>query len=83
MEALDCWFRIARTVNWKHFTEVRRTYSSADQVSVASGNTVTVFNVGGNKVRLVTAIHFNTQTVYILRVLTHQEYDKEAWKRRL
>lgn len=66
-----------------HFADVRRTYPSADKVKVASGNTVTVFNIGGNKIRLVTAIHYNTQTVYILRVLTHQEYDKEGWKRQL
>ena len=40
-----------------------------------------VFNIGGNKYRLITAIHFNRQKVYIRHVLTHEEYDRGAWKR--
>ena len=39
-----------------------------------------VFNIGGNKYRLITAIHFNRRKVYIRHVLTHQEYDRGAWK---
>lgn len=40
-----------------------------------------VFNIGGNKYRLVTSVHFNRDKVYIRHVLTHQEYDKENWKK--
>lgn len=40
----------------------------------------TVFNVGGNKVRLIAAIHYNRGKIYIRHVLTHREYDKGAWK---
>lgn len=40
----------------------------------------TVFNVGGNKVRIIAAIHYNRGKVYIRQVLTHSEYDKGAWK---
>jgi mRNA interferase HigB len=39
-----------------------------------------VFNIAGNKFRLITAIHINTGTVYIRDVLTHSEYDKGRWK---
>jgi len=39
-----------------------------------------VFNIGGNKARLIAAIHYNTQKLYIRAVLTHTEYDKNKWK---
>jgi len=42
---------------------------------------LTVFNIGGNKIRLIAAVHFNTQCLYIRHVLTHKEYDKEKWKK--
>jgi mRNA interferase HigB len=37
-------------------------------------------NIGGNKVRIITAIHYNRKIIYIRHVLTHKEYDKEFWK---
>ena len=48
---------------------------SADQVGK-----LTIFNIGGNKVRLIAAIHYNRKKVYICAVLTHQEYDQNKWK---
>ena len=40
-----------------------------------------MFNIGGNKARLITAIHYNRRKVYNIRaVLTHDEYDKDKWK---
>jgi mRNA interferase HigB len=50
-------------------------FPSADQVG-----TLTVFNIGGNKVRLIAAIHYNRKKVYIRAVLTHPEYDEGKWK---
>lgn len=44
---------------------------------------MTVFDIGGNKYRLVTAIHYNRQLIYVLRIMTHAEYDKEKWKEQL
>lgn len=41
---------------------------------------LTVFNIGGNKYRLIAAIHFNRHKVYIRHILTHAEYDKDNWK---
>lgn len=81
--ALRGWHNTTRKAQWANFVEVRRTFGSADQVSVCHGNTVVVFNVGGNKCRLITAIHYNRQVVYAMLVLTHREYDKEKWKVRL
>jgi mRNA interferase HigB len=42
---------------------------------------LTVFNIGGNKVRLIAALHYNRGKVYIRAVLTHAEYDTGAWKK--
>jgi mRNA interferase HigB len=39
--------------------------------------------VAGNKFRLVTAIHYNRQIVYILRIMTHAEYSRAKWKEQL
>ena len=43
------------------------------------GNCV-VFNIGGNKYRLVTRILYPSQKVFILKVMTHEEYDEDTWK---
>ena len=75
---LDAWYQVAKRAKWENFAEVRRTFNSADVV----GRFV-VFNIGGNKFRLVTAIHYNRQRIYVLDVLTHAEYSKNAWKDRL
>ena len=79
-ESLDRWYRVAHAARWQSLDDLRQTFPHADLARVASGNTVTVFNVGGNKFRLVAAIHYNRQRVYVLRILTHAEYDRESWK---
>ncbi len=52
-------------------------------VRVRSGRQVLVFNVCGNKFRLVVAAHFNRQIIYTLLLMTHAEYSKHAWKEKL
>ncbi|MCZ8269266.1 MAG: type II toxin-antitoxin system HigB family toxin [Beijerinckiaceae bacterium] len=49
-------------------------------VSDGSENALTDFDIGGNKYRLIAAIHCNRRKVYIRNVLTHSEYDRSAWK---
>ncbi len=73
--ALAQWYSLAKHHDFSNFAELRAMFSSADQV----GNH-TVFNLGGNKVRLIAAIHYNQKKVYIRAVLTHAEYDKDQWK---
>ena len=72
---LDTWYRIVKGTKISNFAELRKIFPSADKV-----NNLTVFNISGNKVRLIVAIHYNTQCLYIRYVLTHTEYDKEKWK---
>lgn len=57
------------------FTELKRVFGSVDKVGK-----FTVFDIGGNKYRLVAAIHYNRRKVYIRHVLTHAEYDRDKWK---
>src|ERR1700751_5295373 len=79
-ESLTHWQRLFREAEWENLQEVRRIFPHADAVTVASGNMVTVFNICGNKYRLIAAIHYNRQRVYVLRLLRHAEYNKEFWK---
>lgn len=74
--ALERWFKIVQRTNFHNFAELRDVFPSADKI----GDWI-VFNIAGNKYRLITAIHFNRSKVYIRHVLTHQEYDKGSWKR--
>jgi mRNA interferase HigB len=82
-EPLDKWYRVVREAEWENLQEVRNAFRHADAVTVGSGNTVTVFNIGGNKYRLIAAIHYNRQRVYVLRLLRHAEYSKGLWKDKL
>jgi len=72
---LTIWYKLVKNNDFASFTDLRNVFPSADLV----GN-FTVFNIGGNKFRLIAAIHYNTKTVYVRHVLTHKEYDKETWK---
>jgi mRNA interferase HigB len=69
------WYRQAKSSEFKSFAELRKVFGSSDQVGK-----LTVFNISGNKVRLITAIHYNRKTIYIRAILTHQEYDEGKWK---
>ena len=69
------WFKLMTRNSFGSFAELRTVFPSADFV-----NDLTVFNIGGNKYRLITAIHFNRGKIYVRRVLTHEEYDKGGWK---
>jgi len=73
--SLRSWSRVVHQACWQRFMDVRTHYGSADQVGK-----FTVFNIAGNKYRLITVIHFNTGRVYVRRVLTHAEYDRDTWK---
>jgi len=79
---MDEWLQEAERATWQSIEEVRQTQSSADGVRIASGTIVTVFNIGGNKYRLLVLISYAAGAVRVLEVLTHAEYDKEKWKRK-
>jgi len=71
---LSRWFAIVRRSEFGSFAALRGAFPSADMV----GDLV-VFNIGGNRYRLVASVHFNRRKVYVRHVLTHAEYDRGAW----
>ena len=73
---LSRWYQVVSKSKFSSFNELRATFPSVDKV----GNLI-VFNIGGNKYRLIASIHFNRGKIYIRHVLTHSEYDRGAWKR--
>jgi mRNA interferase HigB len=75
LEPLLHWHGITRRATWRHLADVRADFPHADAVGI-----FTVFNIGGNKYRLVSAIKYRWQVVYIRHILTHTEYDRGRWK---
>ena len=73
-DPLQAWRRIVEASTFRGFAELRRTFNSVDRVG-----DFYVFDIGGNKYRLITAIHFNHQVIFIRHVFTHAQYDK--WRR--
>jgi mRNA interferase HigB len=73
--SLAHWYHSAKRLNFSNYAELRETFPSADKVGK-----LTVFNIGGNKIRLIAAIHYNRKKIYIRAVLTHDEYDEQRWK---
>jgi len=73
--SLSHWYHSAKRINFSSYAELRETFPSADQVGK-----LTVFNIGGNNIRLIAAIHYNRKKIYIRAVLTHAEYDEQRWK---
>jgi mRNA interferase HigB len=74
-EALDSWYKIASKADWSNLIEVQSVFPRAEAV----GN-FTIFNIKGNNYRLIVSIDYERQLIYIKYILTHGEYDKEAWK---
>jgi mRNA interferase HigB len=64
----------------QRFLGARATYPHADGVRTTHGDTLTVFNIGGNKYRLIARIRYDYQLVNVRHVLTHAEYDAGKWK---
>jgi mRNA interferase HigB len=70
--ALDAWFHEAHKARWQNAAEVKRHYASA---SIVSADRV-VFNINGNRHRLVAAIDYEKEIVWIKWIGTHKDYDK-------
>ena len=75
LPSLNNWYGITRKAQWKSFAELRTDFGSADQVGRR-----TVFNISGNKYRLIARVNYRTARVFILHVLKHAEYTKGEWK---
>lgn len=68
---LQAWRRLVERNAFGNFADLKRGFNSVDKVA-----DYYVFNIAGNRYRVVAAIHFNTQSLYVRAVLTHRDYDK-------
>jgi len=66
------WYLKTKESDWANFADIRKVFGPTDSV----GNGLYVFNVGGNKYRLIARIIFRARTLYIRFIGTHGEYDK-------
>ena len=73
--ALAAWYREMKKSDFASIEAIREVFPSADKVGK-----LTIFNIGGNKVRLIAAIHYNRKKIYIRAILTHPEYDAGKWR---
>lgn len=73
---LDAWYRTMKKGTFDNIAQIREVYRHGDIV----GECI-IFNFGTNKYRVVTKIYFTEQTLLIRFVMTHKEYDKDAWKK--
>jgi len=75
--SLENWYRIVSKSIFENFAALRLTFPSSDQVGA-----LTVFNIAGNNFRLIAAIHYNRQMLFIREILTHVDYSKNKWRNR-
>lgn len=72
---LDAWFKVVSRMEFHNLMEIRAVFPAADDV-----RGLCVFNIGGKKFRLVTKVEYRWQKVFVVAVLTHEEYDRDTWK---
>lgn len=73
--SLMAWYKTAKKANWQNLAELKAVYPSADLVG-----RYMVFNIGGNKYRLIARIVYRSQTLFVVAVMTHEGYDLGKWK---
>lgn len=70
-ESLDAWYHDVKNSNWKSWIDIKRQYPTVSPV----GDDRYVFNIKGNRYRIIVIVRFRFQSVYIRFVGTHAEYD--------
>jgi mRNA interferase HigB len=74
-DPIEDWYNTARKANWSNLEEVKQIYRDAEAVS-----NFTVFNIKGNRYRLIVDIDYEGNTIYFKYFYTHAGYDKDRWK---
>jgi mRNA interferase HigB len=77
------WFKVCRVARWSSFADVRQTRGDADVARVQSGRTATIFDIGGNKWRIITLIDYARQRMLVTHVMDLKEHDRNTWKKQL
>ena len=73
-KALQRFLEIAREAAWPHFPAVKRTFAATDY---APSTGTLIFDIGGNKYRVIARVDFKEQMLFIQSVMTHEEYNRE------
>lgn len=73
---LDRWYEVTEGALWANFVDVRQTFNTADFVAPH-----VVFDIGGNKFRLIAEINFRKKALFVRHIMTHKEYERGVWKR--
>jgi mRNA interferase HigB len=73
--SLESWYKVTKSARWNNFVELKEAFSTASQV-----DDFTVFNIAGNKCRLIALVFYPAKKVFIRYILTHAEYDMGGWK---
>ena len=74
--SLESWYAVVRVATWRTPADLKNIYPNADFVGRR-----TVFNIGGNKYRLIARVNYTARRIFVLYLLTHAEYDRGDWKR--
>lgn len=72
---LNDWVTKTRAAKWNNYADVQSTFNSADHL----GDQKLIFNIGGNNFRMVAMVWIIQERVYVLKLMTHAEYDKEKF----
>ncbi len=73
--SLESWYAVVRRAFWRTPADLKAVYANADFVGRR-----TVFNIAGNKYRLIARVNYRSQRVFVLFILTHADYDRGSWK---
>lgn len=71
-EQLLTWYKITSNTNWKSYNEVKKYFNSVDCIK----DSLFVFNIKGNRYRLVVDFNFRMKWAFIIFIGTHAEYSK-------
>jgi mRNA interferase HigB len=79
--AFEDWFKLTRKATWQSFQDAKALFGPTDVArDTGSGRTATIFDVGGNKYRIIALVDYAGQTVLVTHVLDHKECDRGNWK---
>jgi mRNA interferase HigB len=73
--ALESWYRLIKAATPKDYAELKRLFPATDKVGSQH-----VFDIGGNKLRLIAIVQYRSQKLFIQHVLDHAEYNKGKWR---
>ena len=74
-KALDTWYRLAKAAAPTDFASLKLTFPATDKVGELH-----VFDIGGNKLRLIAVVDYRFQKIFIRHILSHTEYADGRWR---